>query len=511
MSETNIEGSKESAPPEGAAVSAGRGIAYITLAKLWFMVGGYVLLFALPHLLDQALVGQWNVILSWVSVLNNVMVTATIQSVSKFGSTGRPAQRAALKMQAVLGGGLTLAFLLGAPAIADFQHNPALTAGLRIVSAVVLCYSFYAVFVGTANGARQFQKQAGLDATYTALRASLVVGGAIALHSVLGAVTGFAVAAALILVASIVVVGVGPKEPAGRVGELLAFMLPIAAYLLILNILMFVDLWVLTRLVAEEAARRGVANPAGYASEQAAVYANGVQAFARMPYQLILSVTFVLFPLVSRSTFGADRDATRGYVEKSLRWSLLALVAMAVGTAARPEALLTLVGKKYLAGAPALAPLAFGYVAFSLFSIAGTIINGSGRTLPTTVIGALTLAADAALNFASVSWANAHGRDPLVYAAIATATAMALGLALSLGYLQRTFGASLAPATVARTAVAAALAIAAGRMIPLHGILGLGACAAAAGLFVGALFVLGELRVGELRALRSSRTTPPRR
>ena len=33
-----------------------------------------------------------------------------------------------------------------------------------------------------------------------------------------------------------------------------------------------------------------------------------------------------------------------------------------------------------------------GYVCFSLFNIAGTIINGAGRTLPTIVIGVVTLA-----------------------------------------------------------------------------------------------------------------------
>lgn len=469
------------------------------------MVGGYALLFALPHLLDQALVGQWNVILSWVSVLNNVMVTATIQSVSKFGSTGQPAQRAALKMQTVLGGGLGLALFLGAPLIAAFQHNPALTTGLRIVSTVVVSYSFYAVFVGAANGARAFQKQAGLDATYTALRASLVIGGAVLLHSVLGAVVGFAVAAAIILFASVAVVGVGPREAPGRTGELVRFMLPIAAYLFIVNILMFVDLWVLTRLVAEQAARIGRPNPAAFASEQAATYANGVQAFARMPYQLMLSVTFVLFPLVSRSTFAEDRAATRGYVERSLRWSLVALGAMAVGTAARPEALLSLMGSKYLAGAPALGPLAFGYVAFSLFAIAGTIINGSGRTLPTTVIGLITLALDIFLNYAGVSWAQAHGYDPLVFAATATATAMALGLGLSLLYLQRTFGASLSPVRIVRTAIAATIAIAIGRLVPLHGVLGLGACALAALVFAGALFLLGEITVGEVKSLGRKR------
>ncbi len=495
-----------SEPAQSAAapksVSAGRGIAYITLAKLWFMVGGYAILFALPHLLDQALVGQWNVILSYVSVLNNVMVTATIQSVSKFGATGQPVQRAALRLQTLLGGGFALGLVAGAPLIASVEHNAALVPGLRVVATVVLAYSFYAVFVGAANGARRFHQQAGLDATYTTLRAGLVIGGALVAHSVLGAVSGFAAASVLILVASVFVVGVGPREESGRMGPLVRFMLPIAAYLFIVNVLMFVDLWVLTRLSAEQAVRLGIADPAKYASEQAAIYANGVQAFSRMPYQLILSVTFVIFPLVSRSTFAEDRAATRLYVERALRYSMLFVVAMAVGIAARPEALLGLFGKRYLPGAPALPVLAFGYVAFSLLTIAATIINGAGRTLPTIVIGAATLAVDAAACWGAISWASATGHDPLVAAAAASTGAMALGLALAMGWLQRSFGVSIRLASLGRTAIAAAAGIAVGHLVPLRGILGLGACVTGGLVFIAALVATGELSLVELRALR---------
>src|SRR5579871_2590516 len=156
------------------------------------MVGGYAIVFALPHLMPRAEVGHWTIVLGWISVLNNVMVTATIQGVSKFGSTGQPAQRAALKLQLLFGGALALLFLfVGAPFIAWFEYDRALVPGLRIVSTVVFCYALYAVFVGAANGARAFHKQAGLDVAYSTLRASLVVGGALVAHAALGAFVGF--------------------------------------------------------------------------------------------------------------------------------------------------------------------------------------------------------------------------------------------------------------------------------------------------------------------------------
>jgi stage V sporulation protein B len=494
------------APAAATGVSAGRGLVYVTLAKLWFMVGGYAIAFGLPHLLDQARFGEWAVILSWVSPLNNVMVQATIQGVAKFSAGGADsvegAKRAALWIQLVVGLPLAILFLAGAPIIAGFEHDPGLAPGLRIASTVIFAYSLYAVFVGAANGAREWNKQAGLDASYTTLRAGFVIAGAVVFHSVVGAVGGMAVAALAILLASVAVVGLRKVEKRSDRGQMAVFMGGLAAYLLIQNLLMFIDGWLLKRMVAEAAERAGALNAATIASEQSAIYSGAVQTFARMPFQLMLAVTFVIFPLVSRSTFAEDREKTKEYVTRAIRYSLLAVAAMATGIAARPEALLALFGAKYLSGATALALLAFGYVAFSLFGIAGSIINAAGRTLPTIAIGAVTTLADAAGNWAALRWATTGGHDPLVAAAAATAIAMGIGLVLTLVYLQRTFGASVPPLSVARAAVATGVGVAAGRFLPVHGKLGLAACVAGGLAFIAVLFASRELSMGEIRALR---------
>src|SRR5437773_10003722 len=110
-------------PPAARAVGAGRGLVYITAAKIWFMLGGTAINLVLPWLLrSRERYGQWANVLACVSVLNNVVVTATIQAVSKFASRGpeyvEGTKRAALRMQLALGGGLALAFFLAAPLVA---------------------------------------------------------------------------------------------------------------------------------------------------------------------------------------------------------------------------------------------------------------------------------------------------------------------------------------------------------------------------------------------------------
>jgi stage V sporulation protein B len=499
-----------------APVGAKRGLLLISAAKLWFMIAGYAIEFGLPHALSTTSFGLWKVFMSFISPVNNVLVTGTIQGVSKFVSErdGRRGAvvRSALRLQAVVGGIVALAFVVGAPFAADALHDPQLTTPLRIGAGVILCYSFYAVFVGAANGARAFQKQALLDITFSTLRAGFVVAAAVLTRSPTLCVAAFVVAAATILGGSTVVVGVGPApttvEDRLPAATLWRFFAGVAVYLLIVNLLMFVDGLVLKRLVHEAAERAGLANPADVANVREAYY-GAAQALSRLPYQLILAVTFVIFPLVSRATFDKDLDKTRGYVRTTMRYSLLAVALMASSIAARPEAAVRLLYKaEYAVAGPALALLAVGYACFALFNIACTIINGAGKPMASVVIGALTLAGAAGGTWIAIGRALAgsapDGTASLVAAAGATAGAMAFGLVASALYLLREFGAVVAPLSILRVGVCVAAALAVGRVWPSTGFLGgkLGtlvqmACSAIA--FTVVAIGSGELRLADLR------------
>ncbi|MDB4971587.1 MAG: virulence factor family protein [Myxococcales bacterium] len=499
------------------SVSAGRGLVFITAAKLWFMVAGYVIQFALPRALGSpARYGVWVVVLSILSPVNNVMVTATIQGVSKFTAEIEARQssvlRAALKLQSMLGGGVALAFFLLAPLVAWFEHDPTLVPYLRLSTGVALAYAFYAVFVGWANGRKEFHKQAGLDITYSTLRCLFVVGAAAATHSAMAAVGGFVAAASIILVVAVVVVGLGSpssSEPF-EVNRLVRFFGGVAFYLLIVNLLMFADGLLLKRVVSEWATARGLADPTAYANEQAGLY-GAVQNVARIPYQLILAVTFVIFPLVSKSTFDQDLERTRGYVRATMRYSLVVAALFAAVLAARPEATMRLFYKpEYAVGARALSALVLGYVCFSLFNIAGTIINGAGRTLPTTIIGVVTLAATVAAEWIGIRIALETGSDPLFVAAATTAATMGLGVLLSGAYLYRTFRAFMPALTLVRVALAYAAALATGWAWTRAGILPgkvgtLVSCAAVGIVYLVVCVVTGELRPSELKRLRAQR------
>ena len=66
------------------AKQAGRGVIFIAFAKIYFILAGAVIEFSLPAILSSVVFGAYKVVVSAVSPLNNVLITGTIQAVSRF-------------------------------------------------------------------------------------------------------------------------------------------------------------------------------------------------------------------------------------------------------------------------------------------------------------------------------------------------------------------------------------------------------------------------------------------
>src|SRR5690606_36544538 len=115
-------------------------------------------------------------------------------------------------------------------------------------------------------------------------------------------------------------------------------------------------------------------------------------------------------------------------------------------------------------GAAALMALALGNVAFSVFAIAGTILNGAGQTRAAIRVAAITLTVAAVANALVIPRFD-PGPELHMACAGATAGAMVLGAALAAWALRATLGASLPIATALRVALAGAAAVALGHAI----------------------------------------------
>jgi stage V sporulation protein B len=516
------------------ATSAGRGVLYIAFAKFYFMFAGLFVQFRLPAILSRASFGAFSLVSNIASLFNNVLVTGTIQSVSRFAAQepdkARRVEHAGLRMHVRVGLPIAVVFIAAAPLVSYGLHDATKTAPLMLAGLIVGGYSFYAVFIGTANGLRQFQKQAGLDITFATLRVVGLVGMAMAGLGVIGVIGGWVAAVGLILCAAIVWVGLpGPIAPEQRIPlrPMIQYFGKVAVYLALFNALMFVDSILIKRLTTEHFAAhahelraalenvvpwssRGTGyhvDPSVLADVQNAYYA-AVQNLARLSYQAIIAVTFVVFPLISRSTFTDDRETTRRYIEVTTRYTLMFALMIAVVMAANPVAVLGLVYAPDYAelGGRALAILALGNVAFSMFALNGTILNSAGLTRPATVIAAISLVIAIVGNYVVIPLAVENGRV-LEAAAAATCGAMLVAAVASAIVLRKRLGAYIPLTSLVRIAIASAVAIAVGRVLvlPAGKLMTLVEAVIVGATFIVVLVATRELGKRDLEAIKAVR------
>jgi O-antigen/teichoic acid export membrane protein len=481
------------ASPAGAQPSDGstaaKGAVFIGGAKIYFMLSGFLQQVLLTRLVGLAEFGAFAVVNNVISIVNNTVVQATIQSVSKFtaedDARAGAVQRAGVKMQAALGAVLALAIFLGAPLIAAFEEAPRYTTYFRIAAIIPFLYALYAVFVGSANGLRRFRTQASFDVGFSTAKTILLLGLA-ALWKVTGAFVGFAAAAAFILVVASRVMRLPSPAERFPMKRLAGFMSAVVAYGLLLNVALNYDLPLLHHFAGKSAGGAAAAVVAGHYQ--------ALRTLALLPYQALVVVTFVIFPLISRATFAEDREATRLYVTQTLRYALILVALMGIVLAARPAALLGVLYKpEYGEGAAAMPILVAGECCLALLAVVCAILNAAGRTNATLSFVALTVAVGAAAAALLVPRADV-GTPMLEAAALATALGMMAGFVTAVIYVRSRLGGTPPFATVARVALGVVAGMVVGRFVPGHGkIIGLAATAISALVYVAVLVATGEL------------------
>jgi stage V sporulation protein B len=484
------------------AERARRGVAVITFAKAWFLLTG----FAQPVLLTRALgrenYGVYGAVLSAVSILNNVVVAGSIQAMSKsVTSYGTASIRRGLALHALLGLLLAGGFAaLAGPIGADLLRDPGLPPLLRIASIVTGMYCVYAALVGSLNGTQRFVAQASLDVLFATLRTGLIVGLAFVGMGVRGALMGFAAASVAITLVATAVVLRSPKsesESKAPLGlafarEYAGFFAPVLVYQLALNMVLQADVLVIQAVLARQAgatleALKGLVG----------VY-KSVQNFAFLPYQLLIAVTFVLFPVVSKAAAEGDVETTRLMLRGALRFAFVVLGMMLSVIAGAPQAVLRIAYRpEFALGAGALRWLSLGQGSFTLAVIGLTVVLASKRVAAATMLMLAMLAFVFVGDVIALSVVG-FGERALSAAAIGTAlgsTAGMLGVAV---FVLRIYGAIVPWKTATRAAIAASIAGFVGALAPVHSkVAALGVSVVIATVFLLVLLASGEVSAEE--------------
>ena len=451
---------------------AGRGFLLITGAKIWFLVTATFTSLAFPRLFpDAAAFGRFRVVSGLLNVVTMVVVTASVQAVARLsaesGANLRGVRRTALGVQGAVFGPLFMALFLGADFVASvILKDEALAAPLRISSIVVLAYAFYTVLIGLLNGTRHYGRQAGLDVVFSTLKTALMVAAVVVTGSATWAFGGFAVTAMLVLVLAVPVSRVamagapsGGRAPTAR--EFLRYLLPLAAYALVLNLLLQAD------VVALKAAlgRVGGEGAADAASAVAGVY-GAARNVSLLPYQAVISLTFVVFPWVSRAASSGDRAAAGAAATGALRLAAVLSWAAVAFCGGAPEGLLALLfGPAYAAGGPVLVPLLAAGALLALTFVGNAILASAGRPVAPLWSGGASVAVLAGGLGAGLAVA---GSDDAAMAAAAWATlaAGAVGAAVTGALVAGAFGNAPWLRTTAFSAVSAGVGLLAVAALP---------------------------------------------
>jgi stage V sporulation protein B len=440
---------------------------------------------------------------SIASVTYNPVNAMSIQGVSRAVAEAQPAEQPAslrrtLWVHAGFAVVLAVAFYVSSPAITAMAGAPHLANALRILSIAMLLYALYAPLIGALNGQHRFIYQAGFDVLAATLRTTgLVVGAHLLVKrglGVEGAASGFVIGLLLLLSLAFAFVGVGRAGKGGvTVRQHLAFILPVLVGQVLLNLLLQADLTLLRRFASDAAVARGL--PVTAADPLVGAY-RATQLFSFLPYQLLISVNFILFPMLATAVRDGDRGAIARYVATGVRIAFVIAGLMVSVTSGLAAPLLALVfGPEAAAlGSRSLQLLALGFGAFAIFGVFTTVLNSLDRERASALVTGVAAAAVAVLCFMRVQGSE-FGEGLLFRTASATSVGLAIA-AVSAGVLVKSAaGAVIEPASALRTIVAIAVTVTAGRLLPIHGaILTLVGAA-----FLGALYFIVLILIGELR------------
>jgi O-antigen/teichoic acid export membrane protein len=470
------------------ADSDARGTAYLTAAKLWFLATGALLPILLARIIPPDQYGVYRVVTGAMTVVNALLVTGALQSVSKFVAENLPrsfeVHRKALVLQTGLGGGAAILFVAASPLMAAGLRDPELIPFLRLAALAIATFGLYAVFMGTMNGRALYGRQATLDFAYSTAKVGLILGLAWA-WGVAGALVGFASAGLAVGLLGLVFAGMGRWGRTFSMGKLLGFAAGAMSVTLVLNLLLQTDLFLVKRL-----------SPPGSSNLLAGLYSASLD-LSRLPFQAIaVPAGLILLPAVSRGLAREGTPAAAAALRAALRYVLIGVGLCATLLAANALPLLLIVFKPaYAGGAEPLRIAPFGVLAFCLFYLFSTALIGSGRPLHAAAIGAVTVAVDFALNTLLIP------RYGLVGAASATAAALALGALLAGVHTHRLFGRAFPFATLLRVAGSAGVLWAISSRWTAAGPEAFLKCLILAALYGGLLLALREFDRRDLETL----------
>lgn len=488
---------------EDESKRAGRGGLALLAANILFMMTGFVQQALLPRAIGLGDYGAFSRVSAVSNIFNNVIVSSSIQGVSRItaaaGDAERQAFRVALRVHVGIAAIATALLVLAAPVVSYLQAAPEILSPIIVIAGVLAVYGVYAPLVGYLNGRRQFGKQASLNVAAALLRTGGMVGvgwffvkkaDGIArslgtLPGLLGATVGAVLASAGILLLAISWTGTGKKlSPAEEEDrprtiptprDYVRLITPVIVAQLLMNALMQADIFVLGRYasigaVAAPVGPGGALLEAGKAANEWIAVYRACALFAFLPYQLLFSVTQVLFPMLAKAKQVEGDDRVAELVARGARIGAILCGLMISVIVAMPQPMIRLAYSPEVAaaGASTLRILVLGQGTFAMFGLVTTILVSLGKERAAMSLNGLALTLLVLASLGLVPYAD-FGRAQLMAQATAVVGALAISLVVGVFAARRAAGAFIPTMTALRVGLCVALAAFAGLYTPPFG------------------------------------------
>lgn len=470
-----------------------KGTLHMGIANAVMFIATYAIFIGLgKFILGPGQFGIYLIVVSMISIINQIFVAGIGQVVSKFVSE-KEALGALIRNKMML---LTGSFSLGLAAVYFFMakyialalNDITLAPLIQLSSPIIFFHSLFSVNLGYTNGLKQFSRYGFMTITYNTFRALLMIALAL-MYGVPGAIAGFVIASLLGFVVSDIS-GKRMPLPSGKgefdVKRVVTFGAPIAAFFLLLNLMLSIDLFFVKALM-----------PAATSNLSAGFY-GAAQTISRILPSIIFVVSMVAFPLISSTHSKKDDKKTKYYVSHSIRYALLALVPLGAVIAANSSGIITLLySPEYIQGAQALAVLAIATVAYGFFMHLASMITSANKPAIPVCIGAAALFVSVVLNYALIPQYHLMG------AAFASLCAMFTAAVIASAEARRLFGVFIGKKSFARILAAGIAVFAVSSFFETTGIMVAVESALGLGLYALVLFALGELNETDFSVLRN--------
>ena len=409
-------------PGYGGGLNFKRGTFYLIVSWTVLLFTGYVLNVLLARYLGPKSYGIYGLVMSVLLWIEIVVINGLPYAVQKFISSDESRSGAILwtagQMQFVVSVILFgISFAL-APLIASFFKDTRLVVWFRVAFIDILVYGFFHIFSSYQNGSRHFGKQALLLIVYGLSKLGFVILfifviktlTSVLLANVAGSVVGLIMG--LLFLGKDIQIGVYDRL------RLVRFAVPSLLYFLMLNLLLYIDLWVVNYFLGKTTGGYYVA----------------ASTIARIPYFVIFGLSATVLPTLSNKLKSGVLSEAKTTIQSSFKFFLLMALPLGIVITLFPRDIIVFIYSiVYIQSGSILPIFVWGMIFLAFFSILTTIINADNTPHISFGIAVLTVLVDVICNIKLVPIYGISG------GALGTTISVGIGSLIALLYVYRRF------------------------------------------------------------------------